>query len=209
MTVVSYGPQASLLRCASPHEAFAVAAQLRLTLRGADVTVAFSEVLVASSGSQSHARLLQILNSTHSGATPYRTTADSCSESRRVHNLPIVYDGPDLAGVAAAKCMSEGQVCALHAAGTYQVLAVGFQPGFAYLGPLPKALHLPRRSDPRARVPAGSVAIANTHTAVYPNLSPGGWHLLGRAVPIPRAMRLDDDVGIEVGDRVRFVRPLP
>src|SRR5262245_37832845 len=96
--------------------------------------------------------------------------------------LPVVYGGeagPDLSEVAARAGISEDEVIALHAAQTYHVYMLGFAPGFAYLGDLPQALRLPRRATPRARVPAGSVAIASDMTAIYPLESPGGWHLIG------------------------------
>jgi KipI family sensor histidine kinase inhibitor len=68
---------------------------------------------------------------------------------------------------------------ALHCSAEYSVAFCGFMPGFAYLLGLPTELHLPRRSTPRTRVPAGSVAIAAEFSSVYPSASPGGWHLLG------------------------------
>ncbi|MFO0628548.1 MAG: carboxyltransferase domain-containing protein [Polyangiales bacterium] len=84
-----------------------------------------------------------------------------------------------------------------------EVLRMGFLPGFAYLGPLPASLTVPRRSTPRAKVPAGSVALAGSRTGVYPFASPGGWNLLGRTLDLPL---FDPAHGPRwrVGDRVRF-----
>ena len=90
-----------------------------------------------------------------------------------------MYDGEDLADVAAACGMSTDEVVRRHVAGRYTCAFCGFAPGFAYLTGLDPALHLPRRPTPRTRVPAGAVAIAAEYTAVYPSPSPGGWHLLG------------------------------
>jgi len=117
--------------------------------------------------------------------------------------LRAVYDGPDLDHVAAATGRPAGEVCALHAAATYTVETMGFAPGFAYLSGLPATLELPRRTTPRTRVPAGSIAIAGLHTTVYPFDSPGGWHLIGAVVGV----RMFDASGplLELGDRVRFV----
>jgi len=95
-------------------------------------------------------------------------------------DIPVRYDGPDLQDVAAATGLTVDEVVATHHEGTYRVAFCGFAPGFGYLTGLPERLHLPRRSTPRTRVPAGSVAIAAEYTAVYPRTSPGGWHLLGR-----------------------------
>lgn len=95
--------------------------------------------------------------------------------------LPVLYDGEDLATVVQ-QCglLSVDDVIALHSQSALYVGAIGFAPGFAYLGGLDERLTLPRRSSPRARVPAGSVAIAAGQSALYPQASPGGWHLLGR-----------------------------
>ncbi len=106
----------------------------------------------------------------------------------REHVITVRYggeDGPDLAGVAATAGLSAGDVIDLHAGTAYEVLFLGFAPGFAYLGELPDRLALPRLATPRTRVPAGSVAIAARLTAAYPAASPGGWHLLGRTDAVP------------------------
>ena len=100
--------------------------------------------------------------------------------------VPVCYDGefaPDLAEVAHLTGLSPGEVVALHSGTRYHVYMLGFLPGFPYMGDLPARLALPRRADPRVRVPAGSIAIATTLTAIYPYESPGGWHLIG-ATPI-------------------------
>ena len=117
--------------------------------------------------------------------------------------LRAIYHGPDLEHVAAATGLSIGEVCARHAAATYTVETMGFAPGFAYLGGLPAALELPRRTTPRTRVPAGTIAIAGLQTAVYPFDSPGGWHLIGSVVDVQ--MFGPDGPLLQLGDRVRFV----
>jgi inhibitor of KinA len=85
--------------------------------------------------------------------------------------------------VARLTGLSAGEVVALHSGTLYHVYMLGFLPGFPYMGDLPPRLALPRRADPRIRVPAGSIAIATTLTAIYPYESPGGWHLIG-ATPV-------------------------
>lgn len=112
--------------------------------------------------------------------------------------------GPDLAGVAARLGRSEADVVDLHSSGEYRVLALGFVPGFAYLGPLPEELWLPRRATPRVRVPAGSVAIAGDQTGIYPAPTPGGWHLLGRTDAVLWDPRRDPPSLLAPGQRVRF-----
>lgn len=120
----------------------------------------------------------------------------------REHAIPARYDGPDLADVAARLGRHPDDVRALHAGAVYTVDFLGFAPGFAYLTGLPPALELPRRTTPRTRVPAGTLAIAAAYTAVYPFDSPGGWHLIGRAGV---AMFGAGGALLQPGDRVRFV----
>ncbi len=125
-------------------------------------------------------------------------------EAGRIHAVPTVYDGPDLTAAASRLGLDPGELIARHSGREYRVRFLGFAPGFAYLGPLDPALVLPRRTDPRRRVPAGSVAIASDQTAIYPLDTPGGWHLVGRT-----AVRPFDPAGsppslFAPGDRVRF-----
>jgi KipI family sensor histidine kinase inhibitor len=118
--------------------------------------------------------------------------------------LPVLYDGPDLAEVAGRLSLTEAEVIDLHSGTAYCVFALGFLPGYPYAGYLPDRLSgLPRRASPRTNVPAGSVAMAGRQTGVYPQNSPGGWHLLGRT---PLEI-VDLDKGyfpIRAGDRIRF-----
>lgn len=88
--------------------------------------------------------------------------------------------GIDMPFVAAACSLTPEEVIALHTARPMPVLMLGFMPGFPYIGDLPLELRLSRRSEPRTAVPAGSVAIANDQTGIYPARSPGGWHIIGR-----------------------------
>ncbi len=127
--------------------------------------------------------------------------------SVRLHEVLVHYDGPDLVEVASACGLSVDEVIRLHADTTYVVAMVGFLPGFAYLQSVEPRLRLPRRATPRVRVPAGSVAIAEDMTAIYPMESPGGWHLLGRAMDVRPfdAGRSPPSLFLS-GDRVRFVR---
>jgi inhibitor of KinA len=100
--------------------------------------------------------------------------------------VPVCYEGefaPDLDEVARLTGLTPGEVVAMHSGTRYHVYMLGFLPGFPYMGDLPQELALPRRADPRLRVPAGSISIATTLTAIYPYESPGGWHLIG-ATPI-------------------------
>jgi inhibitor of KinA len=121
--------------------------------------------------------------------------------------IPVCYGGefgPDLEDVAATHGILPERVIELHTSATYLVYFLGFTPGFAYLGELPKELVTPRLPSPRKRVPAGSVGIAANQTGVYPFETPGGWRLLGRT---PVSMFRTDRDGLSllsIGDRVRF-----
>lgn len=125
----------------------------------------------------------------------------------RTWRLPVRYGGehgPDLDGVARVCGLAPEEVAALHAGTSYVVYVLGFLPGFAYLGDVPEAIRVPRRTDPRTRVPAGSVAVADRQTAVYPWESPGGWQLLGRCpVPLFDARRSPPAL-LAPSDRVAF-----
>jgi len=118
--------------------------------------------------------------------------------------MPVLYDGPDLAEVASRCRLSTDEVVAIHSEPEYHVFAIGFLPGFPYAGYLPERLSgLARRSEPRLKVPAGSVAIAGRQTGIYPLDSPGGWHLLGRT-PLRIADADQGHFPIRAGDRIRF-----
>ncbi|UGY93303.1 5-oxoprolinase subunit B family protein [Streptomyces gobiensis] len=149
---------------------------------------------------------------------PARTTIDRLtSDVRRldlahaVHTtdrlveVPVRYDGDDLAQVAQLTGMSPRAVIARHQASDYTVAFSGFAPGFAYLTGLDPALQVPRHATPRTRVPAGAIALAGQFTAVYPRSSPGGWRIIGHTdLPV---WNLDHDppMALAPGTRVRFV----
>lgn len=121
-----------------------------------------------------------------------------------VVTIPVVYDGPDLADIASRTALSVEEVVRRHAAGEYVVAFCGFAPGFGYLTGLDPALRLPRRSVPRTRIPAGSVAVADRFASVYPSSSPGGWHLLGRTTTVMWDVERQPPALLTPGTRVRF-----
>lgn len=128
----------------------------------------------------------------------------------RLVDIPVWYDpnvGYDLKALAQHKSMSITELIELHSSREYQVFAIGFNPGFAFLGKLDERIATPRHSTPRRLVPPGSVGIADRQTAVYPLASPGGWNIIGRT---PQAMFNPTGSNgqaslLSVGDRVRFV----
>lgn len=124
-----------------------------------------------------------------------------------VAEIPVVYDGADLAEVAEETGLRPEEVSARHAGREYLVGWLGFSPGFGYLTGLDPALHVARRETPRTSVPAGSVAIAGPLAAVYPSASPGGWRLLGRTSVRLWDERREPPAALAPGQRVRF-RPV-
>ncbi len=127
-------------------------------------------------------------------------------EPGRLHRIPVLYDGPDLEDVGRALGMSAERVIELHLRPIYRAFLVGFVPGWAYLGPLPDELAVPRRAVPRTDVPAGSVAIAGHQTGIYPLSSPGGWNLIGRTSVRLFLPDSDPPSLLRAGDRVKFFR---
>lgn len=159
-----------------------------------------STVLVVAPGADP-ARLRAHLATALESATHPVTFQDSAAAPVTV---PVVYDGADLADVAAETGLSVDEVVARHIGSELVVGWLGFSPGFAYLTGLDPVLHLPRLDTPRTSVPAGSVAIAGPHAAVYPTASPGGWRLLGRTDLRIWDVRADPPSLFQPGTRVRF-----
>jgi KipI family sensor histidine kinase inhibitor len=129
------------------------------------------------------------------------------AQAGRRWRLPACYHtslGPDLAEVAQRTGLSVAEVVEHHASAAFQVYMVGFLPGFAYLGGLPRELELPRRENPRLKVEAGSIAIAMAMSVIYSIESPGGWNILGRTPVRLWDLRRDPAALVSPGDQVSF-----
>jgi KipI family sensor histidine kinase inhibitor len=127
------------------------------------------------------------------------------ADPAREVEIPTWYDGPDLDETAALSKLSVDEIVAMHSGREYRAFFVGFLPGFAYCGVLDPRIVAPRLARPRERVTAGSVAIADGQTSVYPFDSPGGWRLIGRTTVRVFDAARTPPVLIRPGDRVRFV----
>jgi KipI family sensor histidine kinase inhibitor len=179
ITIHDYGDQALLLEFDSTAEVLAWTDALReAELLGVlDIVPASRTVLVKLAGPRYQAPTRQRL-------AKLRVTAEALTEASTPHEadieIDVVYDGADLEEVARLTGMTTDQVVAAHTGTLWQVGFGGFAPGFAYLIGGDERLNVPRQSEPRTKVPAGSVALAGEFSGVYPRESPGGWQLIGR-----------------------------
>ena len=133
--------------------------------------------------------------------------SDAAATAGRRWVVPVCFGGAhgeDLEEVARRAGLTAERVVALHCAADYRVYMLGFSPGFAYLGGLPEALHLPRRENPRLKTPAGSLMQGGAQAAVSPLAMPSGWHLLGRTPLRMFDVRRPQPFLLAPGDRVRF-----
>lgn len=135
------------------------------------------------------------------------TPFDARRQAGRQWLIPALYDGPDLAAVATATGFSPEEVIRRHHSALYEVAVMGFLPGLGYMTGLDPALSLPRRPNPRTRVPARSLAIAMGQSVIYPMDSPGGWHLIGRVPFDIFDAAAAEPILFRPGDQLRF-RPV-
>jgi len=112
--------------------------------------------------------------------------------------------GFDLEDISKKTNLSTDEIIAIHSQKLYDVYAIGFLPGFAYMASVNEKIAMPRLSSPRKVIPKGSVAIADTQTAVYPSSSPGGWNIIGRTTLELFDKKLDSLSPLSVGDKIRF-----
>ncbi|MEZ3181019.1 allophanate hydrolase subunit 1 [Streptomyces pimonensis] len=200
MRVLPVGVDALLVEVSSGDEAQALHAEL--LRRRAEGSLPVGEIVPAArtvllDGLSDPSRLAAELTSLELPPVPPRT--------RETVEIPVRYDGPDLADVAAHWGVCAREAVRVHAGTEFRVAFCGFAPGFGYLTGLPARYDVPRRSTPRTAVPAGSVALAGPYTGVYPRSSPGGWQLIGTTdlvlwdhTRVPAAL-------LSPGTRVRFV----
>lgn len=178
-TVSDYGDRALMLQCGSTAEVLAwVDALSAARLPGVlDIVPAARTVLVKLDNPRLQGVVRQRLRKMRVAAPVANAVAPADRGADVV--IDVVYDGPDLAEVAAVTGLTTAQVIHAHTTALWRVGFSGFAPGFAYLIDGDARLRVPRRPEPRTSVPAGSVALAGEFSAVYPRQSPGGWQLIG------------------------------
>ena len=202
-----YGPNAMLFRVEEePSRDLTlgleyVAKQLRLLPQVLEARISYVELLVVLIREEERdlirTKLLEIAAQIESGNDSMIPT--------RLHKIWVSYSGPDLEEVSEKTGFCVKEICKLHTSQQYTVHALGFQPGFAFLGTLPAQLQVPRRSIPRVRVPANCVAIAADQTAIYPHESPGGWHIIGFTKRNVFDVDSESLSIFQVGDSVQFL----
>ena len=198
LTVTHYGDRALLVEVPDPAAVAAVRAALEAgPLPGQrDLVPAARTVLVVLDRQPSDLDLATLRRLSPAAPVPGRGTA--------AVELPVVFDGEDLADVAGLTGRSVADVVAALTSPELTVAFCGFAPGFGYLTGLPDDLHVPRRATPRTRVPAGSVALAGPYAGVYPQASPGGWQLVGRTDAVLFDVDRDPPALLSPGTVVRF-----
>lgn len=137
----------------------------------------------------------------------YVLSATEVNQPRRIVNIPVLYGGkwgPDLEYVAEYHKLSVEEVIQYHIEGYYLVYMIGFMPGFPFLGGLNARIHTPRKEEPRLKIPAGSVGIANNQTGLYPADSPGGWQIIGRTPIDVFDLKRDPKILYQPGDKIKF-----
>jgi inhibitor of KinA len=198
------GDQAVLASFAAESDALRWAAAVRRLAAPwlVDVVQAYRTVAVFFDLEQTTlAAVTQTLNDLTKGGIP------DVAVERRLHEIPCCYELQlDLPRVAEAIGQTQEEVIRLHAGSEYTIYAIGFCPGFPYLGYLPPALcGVPRLPAPRVRVEAGSVGLTGRQTGIYTEARPGGWNIIGRT-PLELVCVADGYFPLRTGDRVRFVR---
>lgn len=199
-TVREYGDQALLLEFGSTAEVLAWTAAIRNAdlLGVVDIVPASRTILLKLAGPRYLAPTRQRLGKLRADH------GDAATPAGPDVVIDVVYDGADLDAVAELTGLSRAQVVAAHTGSLWQVGFGGFAPGFAYLVGGNPRLQVPRRAEPRTRVPAGAVALAGEFTGVYPRETPGGWQLIGRTDAVMWDINRDQPALLVPGMTVRF-----
>lgn len=170
-----------------------------------DITPSYTTLLVEFNALLiDHPTTLERLRTAAANLSPYH----SKHLTGKLVRLPVYYaeeTGPDLQRIAEHHGISTEEVISVHCQNLYRVYAIGFAPGFAYLGHVHQRIAMPRLSTPRQSIARGSVAIADQQTAIYPASSPGGWNIIGRCPSLLFNPAVKPPMPYQVGDQVQFM----
>jgi inhibitor of KinA len=204
--IIPLGDQAALAYLSDETAALRFAAAVRESKEPWLVDVVQAYTSVAVYFDLDRIRFVKVADRLRALADASQTQSASAGQ---LHQIPCCYDlGPDLKNVAKHTGLSTAEAVCRHAAQTYTVYAIGFCPGFPYLGYLPPELcGVPRLDTPRLKVEAGSVGLTGRQTGIYTEERPGGWNLIGRT-PLELVNVADGYFPLRTGDRVQFV-PIP
>ena len=213
---ISVAGENSLIVYFSEHVDAAVATQIqacsssiRLALGSKliDLVASYASILVIYDGLLTdHFAVSKIIRAAATEISS-QCTETSTNHAGNLITLPVYYSiesGPDLASLAEKKGLTTDEVIDIHQTTEYRVYAIGFAPGFAYLGEVDERIAAPRLATPRLKVPRGAVAIADRQTAIYPAESPGGWNLIGLCPTPMFEVKADPIMPVSTGDRVIF-----
>jgi KipI family sensor histidine kinase inhibitor len=198
MRLLPSGERAVLVEVAGLDEVLALAGPVRDVAGVEDVVPGERTLLVTVTSALDLAAVRGVLADVTSHALPAAAPA-------RTVEIPVVYDGPDLADVAAHTGLAVAEVVAAHTATLWRVGFGGFAPGFAYLVDGDPRLEVPRRLEPRPSVPAGAVGLAGRYSGIYPRSSPGGWQLIGHTDAVLFDVENEPPALLQPGMTVRFV----
>ena len=198
MRLLPSGERAVLVEVADLDEVLALAGSVRNMAGVEDVVPGERALLVTLTSALDLAAVRDALADVASHPLPTAAPA-------RTVEIPVVYDGPDLADVAAHSGLTVAQVIDAHTATPWRVGFGGFAPGFAYLVGGDTRLEVPRRAEPRPSVPAGAVGLAGRYSGIYPRSSPGGWQLIGYTDAVLFDVENDPPALLQPGMTVRFV----
>jgi KipI family sensor histidine kinase inhibitor len=211
------GERALLLRVEPQQRAQAIAEILLADLRAGrlvDVVPGDRSVLIefdgTDAGERAARRALGRAVAQGTEGTDGRETAEMATPQTHRHRvIPVSYggaDGPDLDPTASLAGMAPDELIELHTGRAHSVLFLGFAPGFAYLGDVAAEIVVPRLASPRTATPAGSVALAENYTGIYPARLPGGWRVIGWTPVVLFDPAADPPTYLQPGDTVRFER---
>jgi KipI family sensor histidine kinase inhibitor len=205
LRVLPYGDRALLVEVDDVAEVVVVADGVRsepLSDLVEDVVPGARTVLVRARPGVGVQQLRQQLMSVVEGRGALATSLETSDNVE----IPVTYDGPDLAEVARLTGLGEDEVVVAHTGTPWRVAFGGFAPGFAYLVGGDPRLKVPRRDEPRTKVPAGAVGLAGEFSGIYPRESPGGWRLIGRTDVAIWDLHRDPPALLAAGTTVQFVR---